>query len=86
MLWYGHDFGWWGYAGMAIGMILFWLLVAGGIAALVIFVVGDRRDRPQGPPHPADPAQILAARFARGEITESEYRERLAVLHDAPHR
>lgn len=85
MLWYGHDLGWWGYVGMAIGMGLFWLLVAGGITALVIFVFADRQT--QGPPPgAADPAHILADRFARGEISESEYRDRIAALHDAAHR
>jgi putative membrane protein len=31
---------------------------------------------------PPSPEQILAARFARGEISETEYRDRLAVLRD----
>lgn len=26
MFWYGHDMGGWGYASMAIGMVLFWTL------------------------------------------------------------
>ena len=28
MFWYDHNMGWWGYAGMGIGMVLFWALVA----------------------------------------------------------
>jgi putative membrane protein len=28
---------------------------------------------------------VLAARFARGEINETEYRDRLAVLRDHAH-
>lgn len=31
------------------------------------------------------PEQLLAARFARGEINENEYRDRLAVLRDHAH-
>lgn len=83
MFWYDHDMGWWGYAGMGIGMVLFWALIVVGIVALVTFVSRDRRP-PQSPP--ASPEQILAARFARGEISEPEYRDRLAVLRDPAQR
>jgi putative membrane protein len=78
MFWYDHYMGWWGYAGMGISMILFWALVVAGIVALVVFVSGDRQSQQQ----PPSPEQILAARFARGEISETEYRDRLAVLRD----
>ena len=78
MYWYDHDMGWWGYAGMGIGMVLFLALVVAGIAALVMFASGGRQTR-QPPP---SPEQILAERFARGEISDTEYRDRLAVLHD----
>jgi putative membrane protein len=78
MFWYDHDMGWWGYAGMGIGMVLFWALIVAGIVALVMYVVGDKRNQ-QAPP---SPNQILAERFARGEISETEYRDRLAILRD----
>ncbi len=84
MVWYGHDMGWWGWAGMGVGMVLFWALVIAGIVALVNYINGDRQDR-QIPPYPsstASPEQVLAARFARGEINETEYRDRLAVLRE----
>lgn len=40
---------------------------------------------PERPPYGTAPApeQLLAERFARGEIDEDEYRRRLAVLRDA---
>jgi putative membrane protein len=85
MFWYDHDMGWWGYAGMGIGMILFWGLLIAGIIALVMFISGDRQTRksPSAPEQiPSAPEQILAARFARGEISETEYRDRLGVLRD----
>jgi putative membrane protein len=86
MFWYDHDMGWWGYAGMGIGMVLFWALLIAGIVALIVFVTGDRPTR-QGPPPDAPSAeQILAARFARGEINETEYRDRIAVLRDHTRR
>jgi len=78
MFWYDHDMGWWGYAGMGIGMILFWGVLIAGIIALVVFISGNRRTSQAAP----SPEKLLAERFARGEITETEYRDRLAVLRD----
>ena len=79
MLWYDHDMSWWGYAGMGIGMVLFWALLILGIVALVRFSVNDRSRPVSSPP---SPEHVLADRFACGEISETEYRDRLAVLRD----
>ena len=84
MFWYDHNMGWWGYAGMGIGMVLFWALLIAGIVALVVYATGNRPDR-QVPPEStstSSPEQVLAARFARGEIDETEYCDRLAMLRD----
>jgi putative membrane protein len=88
MFWYDHNMGWWGWAGMGIGMVLFWALLIAGIVALVAYISGDRQDRqirPDTAPT-ASPEQVLAARFAHGEINETEYRDRLAVLREHAHR
>lgn len=82
MFWYDHDMGWWGYAGMGIGMVLFWALIIVGIVALVRCVAGDRRNARPPVGEVPSPEQVLAARFAHGEISETEYRERVAVLRD----
>jgi putative membrane protein len=81
MFWYDHNMGWWGYAGMGIGMVLFWALLIVGIVALVRYAATDRQTPPYPTPPPT-PEQVLADRFARGEISETEYRDRLAVLRD----
>lgn len=81
MFWYDHDMGWWGYAGMGIGMVLFWALLIAGMVALIGFVTGSRANRQAPPPEALSAEQILAARFASGEISETQYRERIAVLH-----
>jgi putative membrane protein len=85
MYWFDHDMGWWGYAGMGIGMVLFWALLIIGIIALIAFVTGDRQSR-QPPVEAQAPEQILAARYARGEITESEFRDRLTILREPAQR
>ena len=84
MFWYDHNMGWWGYAGMGIGMVLFWALLIAGIVALVVYTTGNRSDRriPPESTSTSSPEEVLAARFARGEIDETEYRDRLAVLRD----
>ena len=80
---YGNGTGW-GYALMAISMVLFWGTLIYGIATLVRYT---RRDGPQrgDPAEPAAPGpeRLLAERFARGEIDEDEYHQRLTSLRAA---
>ncbi len=82
MFWYDHDMSGWGYAGMAIGMVLFLALVIVAIIALIRSGVGNAPPRAvnQSPLYTESPEQLLAARFARGDIDEAEYNQRLAVL------
>lgn len=94
--------GGWGLL-MSMVFVLFWVLVALGIVALLV-LLRRRQGRsfgaqpgPYAPPHwqpgpgpgpgpgawagsGLTPEQILADRFARGEIDEKEYRQRMAAL------
>ena len=79
MFWYDHNMGWWGYASMGVGMVLFWALLILGIVALIRLSTRDENRRVSPPP---SPERVLAERFARGEISETEYRDRVAVLRD----
>jgi putative membrane protein len=81
MFWYDHDVSGWGWVGMTIGMVVFWGLVITAIVLLVRGVV--RNEQPRAVSPPADAEQLLAERFARGEIDEQEYRDRLATLRGA---
>lgn len=88
MYWYGNGMSGWGYGLMTLSMILFWGLVIYGIVLLVRYLGRDgaRAGRPAEPPRPpeprpAEPERLLAERFARGEIDQEEYQQRLAVLH-----
>ena len=85
MFWSDHDMSGWGYAGMVIGMVLFWVLIIVAIVALIRFSTGSAQTR-SIPPSPESPEQVLAARFARGEIDEADYQQRLAVLRATTHR
>jgi putative membrane protein len=80
MYWYGSGMSGWGYALMTISMVLFWGAVIAGIVLLVRHLSRGGQQTPAPPSQPATPEQLLAGRFARGEIDEEEYRQRLAVL------
>jgi putative membrane protein len=93
MMWYGGGWGWGGWFAMAVIMVFFWALVIAGIAgivALVHYLTGARQGHQSGqPPSPGEPGSgsrraedLLAERFARGEIDEDEYKRRLALLRE----
>ncbi|WP_406446173.1 SHOCT domain-containing protein [Streptomyces sp. NBC_00631] len=86
MFWYGRDMSGWGWFGMSLGMIVFWGLI---ITVLVLLFRALNRPAPGGShdatsctqPTPPSAEQLLAERFARGEIDEEEYQRRRRVLH-----
>jgi len=77
MFWYDHDLSAWGWVGMILTMIVFWGLVVAGVMWLL-------RDTGTGDRRAMRPEELLSERFARGEIDEVEYRDRLATLRGAP--
>ncbi|MDZ7913771.1 MAG: hypothetical protein U5O16_18360 [Rhodococcus sp. (in: high G+C Gram-positive bacteria)] len=90
-----YSSGWsWGYLLMFVGMALFWGLLILGIFLLIRYAghgPPESAIRPAGsspptsfPPPQHSAEQLLAERFARGEIDENEYRSRLTILRTAP--
>jgi putative membrane protein len=77
---YGDHMTGWGWGVMAIFMLL---LLATVITAVVLIVqaTGRERGRDREPGPSATPEQVLAHRFARGEIDLLEYQSRLDGLH-----
>ncbi len=61
--WWGPGFGW-------VFMLLFWLLIIFGAAALIKWLVSQSRGADQ--PREKTPLEILQARYARGEIGREE--------------
>ena len=80
MFWTDHDVSGWGWAAMVLGMVIFWGLL---IALTVVLVRGLNRPAAPTPGPRPSPEQLLAERFAHGEIDEEEYRRRLDVLMSA---
>ncbi len=87
MYWYGDHMSGWGYALGIIGMVLFWALLITAVVALIRYLGGGRGHEPPPPPPPphATAEQMLAERFARGEIDADEYRRRLDTLRMPSH-
>jgi putative membrane protein len=86
MWWDGNGWGWGGWFMMAVMMAVFWGLVIAGVVALVRYTGGFHRagrpDEPLALPGAGRAEDVLAERFARGEIDEDEYRRRQAVLRE----
>ena len=80
---YGEHMSGWGYALGIIGMVMFWAVLVLAIAAAVRYL--DRKRGESSPPPPLSAEQVLAERFARGEVDADEYRQRLDTLRQAEH-
>jgi putative membrane protein len=76
MMYYGDHMSGWGWFTMSVGTFLFWGLVITAIVLLVRNI--NKAERPGRSPR--TPEQLLAERFASGEIDETEYQQRLATL------
>ncbi|MFE7811266.1 SHOCT domain-containing protein [Streptomyces sp. NPDC057433] len=79
MFWFDHDVSGWGWFAMSAGMVAFWALIV--TAAVLLFRTPSRATEPTRGPSGPSPEQLLAERFARGEIGEEDYRWRLDALH-----
>jgi putative membrane protein len=60
------------------GMWFWWILAVAIILAAIWF--GLRRGRMSGPRGDRTPEELLKRRYAQGEITREQYRERLEEL------
>ena len=84
MMWgYGNGMGPWGFTLMTISTVLFWALIIFAVVALVGYIARTNqasRDRATGAR--STPEQLLTERFAAGDIDETQYHQRLDVLHE----
>ncbi len=78
MMW---GWGWGAWLAMSVMMVLFWSLVIAGVVVLVRYLGGGRPTGGSGAGGDrADAENVLAERFARGEIDEDEYKRRSELL------
>lgn len=88
MFWNG-SMGGWGYVLMVISFVLFWGAVIAAVVLLARALGPGNRGRNAGAGPGSGPGyaeDLLAERFARGEIDETEYTSRLNVLRRGPQR
>lgn len=80
MMWWGHgDWGWGGWLAMSLTMLLFWGLVIWAVIT-VVRTLSSSEVRMRDTRESITPENILAERFARGEIDETEYWRRRDAL------
>ena len=73
---FGHMTGW----GWGMMLLLVVLAVAGVVSLFLVITYWARGPAPGRDSSRADPEEILADRFARGEIDEEEFHARRAAL------
>jgi putative membrane protein len=79
MMWYGSNWGWGAWSLMTVGMVAFWALVITAVVLVVRYLVtpdgagADPLDRKSA-------EDLLAERYARGEIDADEYRQCVAMV------
>jgi putative membrane protein len=74
----GYGWGWmwlWGPL-----MVVFWIVVLGAVAWLIVRATTNQGGARQGGDPNRQAREILAQRYAKGEIGTEEYEERLAKL------
>jgi len=79
---YGWGWGWGGWILMTLAMIVFWGVV---ITAIVVGLrsVASGTSQRNHPTSDANRAEnVLAERFARGDIDEDEFRRRITALRE----
>ncbi len=80
---WGSGWGWAGWVLLCVVTVVFWAAVITAIVLAVRYAGGSRNTAggapAYGPPRPED---VLAERFARGEIDDDEYRRRVMLLHE----
>lgn len=90
IFWYDHGVSGWGWFAMSAGMVIFWVLLI-GVGILIFRALahtgpgsGEHTHPHTHTPAGPSPEELLAERFARGDIDEEEYQRRLSTLRATP--
>jgi putative membrane protein len=80
MMWYGGDGGWVGWTLMTVAMVVFWALLITAVVLLVRYLASPQRGGANPAAGSTHAENLLAERYARGEIDEEEYQRRITIL------
>lgn len=75
MMW-GYDGLGFGWAGMGIGMLVFWGVIIAAVVVLVRGIGGGRSGGSEPGVRGKAPLDILGERYARGEIDKNEFEQK----------
>lgn len=75
MMW-GYDGMGFGWGGMGIGMLLFWVLIIAAVVVLVRGIGGGRSGGSEPRARELTALDILGERYARGEIGKAEFEQK----------
>ena len=80
----GYGGGWgWGWIVTAVVLILFFAVVITAMVVAVHYLTGaGHHGHGQSPTQTRAAEDVLAHRFARGEIDDTEYRQRMTALRE----
>ena len=81
-MWNGVGWGWGGWILMTLVMILFWAVVITAIVLAIRYLTGTGGHRKPDDSAFTRAEDVLAERFARGEIDDDEYRKRRTLLRE----
>ena len=79
MMWHDDGWGWGGWLAASLTMLLVWTVLVTA-ALLLARAIGQPKAGAGRFPDPTAAQRILDERFARGELTEDEYRHQREVL------
>jgi putative membrane protein len=81
MMWYsGGNWGWGSWILMTVAMVMFWAALIAGAMVAVRYAVSARRADTNPAAVSTRAEDLVAQRYARGEIDEDEYHRRVALL------
>jgi putative membrane protein len=81
MMGYSGTGGWVGWLVMVLVMVAFWTLLITGLVALVRYLLSSSpATGVTALPGAGNAEDVLAERYARGEIDDGEYHRRLALI------
>jgi putative membrane protein len=80
MMWWHDGMTGWGYTLMTLSSLVWLALLVVAVVFLVRYLADGAQRTPTRLDQNQGPERILAARYARGEIDEEEYRRRLTTL------
>ncbi len=80
--WMSGGWGWGSWILMTLAMVVVWALVITATVLAIRYLTGGSHPSQASPSSARAAEDVLAERFARGEIDDDEYRQRMTTLRE----